>query len=106
MSVGYAWRGEPAGFVEAEDPTAHFEFARRLARLVPAWHADALCRDFDLALWFPAKGERTQPALDICGRCTVRLECLEEAIADPSLDFGIRGGMSANARKARRKVQP
>ena len=52
---------------------------------LPAWHADALCAEFDLEPWFPTKGQSNQPALD-----------------DPTLDFGLRGGMTANARKLAR----
>lgn len=70
---------------------------------IPAWHDDALCRDFDLNLFFPTRGEQAQPALDICGRCAVRVDCLAEALDDPTLDYGIRGGQTAAARKNARR---
>jgi hypothetical protein len=73
---------------------------------LPDWRSAAACREFDLDLWFPRKGERNQPALDVCGRCIVRLECLDEALDDPTLDFGIRGGTTANARRVARRSRP
>jgi WhiB family redox-sensing transcriptional regulator len=63
----------------------------------------AACAGEPVDGFFPEKGGSNRLALQICGRCPVRAECLDEALADPSLDHGIRGGMSANARKARRR---
>ena len=97
--------GDPAEIVTAFDrDEQHREFVRLLDRLTPDWHADAECSDFDTDLWFPAKGQSSRPAYDICGRCPVRDECLAEALADVSLDHGIRGGLSVAARKQRRKT--
>jgi hypothetical protein len=76
---------------------------RRLVDSLPAWHRDSLC--LDLELWYPGRGQPNQPALDICGRCPVRRESLAEAIEDTSLDHGIRGGMTANARVTARKAR-
>ena len=96
-------RGDPLDHVAGE---ATFDLDRLLRDLSPAWHADALCKEHDLELWFPTKGQRPQRALEICGRCAVRAECLAEALADPELDHGIRGGMTVAARKQRRKANP
>lgn len=74
-----------------------------IASLRAPWTRDALCIEFDLALWFPTRGQPNQPALDICGRCPVRLPCLAEALDDPDLDHGIRGGATAQARQAMRR---
>ena len=97
----------------ADDPadilTAEVRPSPLLAAIVaslPAWHADALCREFDLVLWFPPKGGSNRPALDVCGCCTVRLECLGEALDDETLDHGVRGGYSANSRKVGRRSRP
>jgi WhiB family redox-sensing transcriptional regulator len=76
---------------------------RLLASWMPAWHAEALCRGHDPGPWFPRKGESNQPALEVCGKCPVRAVCLTEALDDPKLDFGIRGGATANARKTMRR---
>ena len=98
------WRGDPADIVVEFDPRASARaFADWIATLTPRWHRDALCREHpDLTLWFPAKGQPTRPALEICARCPVRAECLAEALADPELDHGVRGGMTARARTALR----
>lgn len=81
-----------------------FDLVGFIQRLTPDWHADALCREFDSSLWFPGRGQRNDPALDICGRCAVRVECLDEALEDSSLDHGIRGGLTVAARQQRRKI--
>jgi len=74
-----------------------------IASLRAPWMRDALCIEFDTALWFPGRGQSNQPALDICARCSVRLECLAEALDVPDLDHGIRGGATANARQVMRR---
>ena len=96
-------RGDPAEIATA-DADASMQFLQRIAASQPAWKIDAACVGTDLELWFPITGQRAQPALDICGRCAVRADCLTEALADPALDYGIRGGMTATARKQRRKT--
>lgn len=79
------------------------DLRRYLAALFPAWHRDAACAGSDLALFFPAKGGSNREALELCGMCSVREECLAEAMADEALDWGVRGGLTAQARKARRR---
>jgi WhiB family redox-sensing transcriptional regulator len=78
---------------------------KRIAERSPAWLDDAACRDIEIDIFFPGNGERAQPALEICGRCPVRAECLAEAMDDPTLDHGIRGGMTSAARKQARKAR-
>ncbi len=97
------WRGDPQDILAAGtlDPG---ELIRRLVPPAPAWTADALCREFDLSLFFPELGQPARHALEICGACPVRQPCLDEAIADTTLDHGIRGGMSARARVAHRRA--
>lgn len=70
----------------------------------PAWMRDALCREYPHVSFFPEKGEGAGPALQVCGRCLVMLDCRAWAIADPSLDHGVLGGMTAQTRKAARKL--
>lgn len=93
---------DPGDLLAAQD-----EAAERVARLVAAmrasWQRDALCAESVVDLWFPGAGQPSSPALEICGRCSVRTECLAEALADPDLDHGIRGGATANARKLMRR---
>ena len=98
-----AWRGDPQEIVTARAMTPG-ELIRALIPPPPEWHRDALCREFDTSLWFPDKGQPAQPALDICGRCPVRPECLNTALGDITLEFGVWGGMSARARAAHRRA--
>ena len=79
-------------------------FLRALVDAQPAWRREALCRDMGTAIFFPARGQSSKPALAVCGPCPVRAECLAEAI-DEELEFGIRGGLTARARVASRKAQ-
>jgi WhiB family redox-sensing transcriptional regulator len=102
--------GTHSRIIHSTDSTAgvHGEARHYLRRLfaswLPDWHDEALCRESDdMAPWFPTRGQSNQPALDICGRCPVRNECLTEAIADPTLDHGVRGGATANDRKTMRR---
>lgn len=85
----------------------------------PEWHEYAACagmpqdhmfflpdRDFDTAQQFRhiRNAERNLPGLKVCQGCLVRKQCLEEALSDPRLDVGIRGGMtSLERRQIRRK---
>ena len=78
----------------------------------------ALCAQSDPEQWFPTN-ETPQAALlphdgdevaqrtaakakAICARCTVRLECLQEAM-DNKIDHGIWGGLSVKERRKLRK---
>jgi WhiB family redox-sensing transcriptional regulator len=56
------------------------------------WVKQGRCYDKPelLPLFFPARGERTE-AKDLCAECEVRVECLEYAVAHPSLQ-GVWGG--------------
>ncbi len=60
------------------------------------WRADAACRDADLDLFFPEKGEHGLAAKRICARCPVLTDCLEFALTTRAT--GIWGGMTDNER--------
>lgn len=62
----------------------------------PYWRDEALCREVDLELFFPRKGER--PARSICARCPVQPECLDEAL-DARIRWGIWGGTTERDRR-------
>lgn len=75
------------------------------------WQADAACRDTPWDLWFgppdefegpEARAARENVALAYCGRCPVRTDCLDHAIATRS-DDGIAGGMTADERRTLRR---
>jgi hypothetical protein len=71
-----------------------------VARLHPAWHADALCREYSGLSWFPERGAPSLVQRAICARCIVVVECAAAAMATPaSEDHGICAGMSPGLRK-------
>lgn len=63
------------------------------------WIADALCTQVDTELFFPEKGGNSNPAKTICTACTVRADCLTDAL-DRDERFGIWGGFSERERRA------
>lgn len=69
---------------------------------VPPWHRDAICADpafADVQFFDGPKGKARQ----LCSRCPVREECLDEALSAEAVSrlcFGIRGGLSGTERKA------
>ncbi len=70
----------------------------------PDWMRDALCREYPHVTFFPDKGQAIKPALQVCAKCICMMDCRAWAIADPSLDHGVLGGMDVQARKAARKL--
>ena len=49
---------------------------------------------------FQERIARTRRAIEVCGGCIVRRECLEEALTWPlGAQSGVRGGLSAGARR-------
>lgn len=57
------------------------------------WRADALCKEYQHLDWFPERGVPIREQLQVCGRCLVRLECLQTAL-DANERHGIWGGHS------------
>ena len=71
-----------------------------LTRLHPAWHSDALCREYSELSWFPERGASALEQGAICARCNVAVECAAAAMATPaSEDHGICAGTSPGLRK-------
>lgn len=70
----------------------------------PAWMKDALCREPAYAdvSFFIELGEDSRPAKAVCGRCLVRRECREYAVAE-GIWGGIWGGTSPGERKRLRR---
>jgi WhiB family redox-sensing transcriptional regulator len=66
--------------------------------VAPAWVEDALCAQTDPELFFPNKGCNVTIPRRVCAQCPVRTQCLEEALADSSLD-GIWGGTTPRERQ-------
>jgi WhiB family redox-sensing transcriptional regulator len=71
------------------------------------WRDQALCRDTDPELFFPVGTTGTaltqiQRAKQVCGECTVRVDCLEFALST-NQDSGVWGGLSEEERRAIRR---
>ena len=52
---------------------------RELGRVEP-WQRDAACREHPGVEFFIERGESSEPARAVCGRCLVRAECLDYAL--------------------------
>jgi WhiB family redox-sensing transcriptional regulator len=76
-----------------------------LAELIsrPAWHERAACRGADPDLFFPHRGESSEPAKGICDRCEVRSDCLSSALEHSDAQ-GIWGGLSERGRRVLRRT--
>lgn len=62
------------------------------------WQDRSLCREVDGEIFYPEKGESTQPAKRVCMGCEVRTECLSYALANREA-FGVWGGLSERERR-------
>lgn len=60
--------------------------------------ASALCREYDVSIFFPTGGSAGNKAKKICDQCSVKIECLEYAIKN-NIDYGMWGGVSERGRK-------
>lgn len=68
------------------------------------WRLVAACRDMPFDVFFPPRGEPTEPAKAVCRGCPSRADCLDEALATSSHhDFGVRGGTSTRERRGLRR---
>ena len=65
------------------------------------WRDRAACRGTDLEVFFPGRGEPTEPARRICASCPVRQPCLDYAIGH-GIVHGIWGGLTERDRRALR----
>lgn len=65
------------------------------------WRRYAECATADHNLFFPERGASTAQAKAMCGRCPVRIDCLEHSIFSGE-QFGLWGGL---AERNRRKVK-
>jgi len=69
---------------------------------VDSWMRDSLCLEFPVEWWFPARGESSKRAKEVCARCSVREECLSLAIAE-QIGEGIWGGLAPTERRQLRR---
>lgn len=69
------------------------------------WLDLAACVGTDPELFDPLPGSRDEArALAVCARCPVRSECLTDALLAGD-DHTIRGGLTADARRALRRLR-
>lgn len=73
----------------------------------PAWMDQSACGGLPTAWWFPGRHDsaarETREAYEVCNRCPVKDQCLEEALNSTRRDdFGIRGGTSERQRRGMR----
>jgi WhiB family redox-sensing transcriptional regulator len=73
----------------------------------PEWHQRAACKG-QTDVFFPARGENTEPAKQLCRTCPVQSECRAYAVdnrtvATGSELAGIWGGTSARERRRLRQ---
>ncbi|GAA1942780.1 WhiB family transcriptional regulator [Amycolatopsis minnesotensis] len=68
------------------------------------WRVSASCRDSDPDGLF-VRGAEQNKAKTVCMGCSVRTECLAEAL-DHRINFGIWGGMTERERRALLRRRP
>lgn len=71
---------------------------------VEDWPSHAACRDCDPDSLF-VQGAAQNRAKSVCGGCTVRTECLADAL-DNRIEFGVWGGMTERERRALLRRSP
>ena len=62
------------------------------------WQAEAVCRDLDTELFFPASESDAGPAQAVCATCPVAEACLEFAI-ETRQTSGVFGGLTPTERR-------
>ena len=72
---------------------------------IPTWRDDALCRGFDIGVFFPDEGDADAiaHAKDICKACPVLEDCLSYAVEHNQTD-GIWGGTTRQERRKLRRI--
>lgn len=62
------------------------------------WQLEASCSEDEQDLFFSQAKGKMDKAISICGKCSVKGECLKFAI-DEKVEFGIFGGLTPQERK-------
>lgn len=77
----------------------------RSAPLTPStWAREAACRNSDPDALF-VQGAAQNRAKRVCGGCSVRTQCLADAL-DNKVEFGVWGGMTERERRALLRRRP
>lgn len=70
----------------------------------PDWRKQAACRGMDTNIFFPTQGAASvREARAVCATCPVTNECFLASNEVFSQRYGVWGGLSSKARKAKRK---
>lgn len=69
------------------------------------YYKSALCAQTDPELFFPVKGGSSSDARRICDACTVKFECLYDALKNDYTD-GIWGGLAPKERALLKRQMP
>ena len=69
------------------------------------WRDDALCAETDPEAFFPEKGASSKDAKRVCAQCSVREQCLADALSKDE-SFGVWGGLSARERRRLKNRRP
>jgi WhiB family transcriptional regulator, redox-sensing transcriptional regulator len=67
----------------------------------PDWQRYGACRGEDIESFIPNRGGTFSTARDLCRECSVRLECLDFAMADDEI-VGMWGGTTERERREMR----
>lgn len=101
----YLWEDEKNQYAKDHPTSGNNTVSRSYAHdeeTEPIWQDYANCLGVDPELFFPARGESTKEAKEVCRGCVVREECLEQALMNTE-KFGIWGGMSERERRGLRR---
>ena len=61
------------------------------------WRLKASCLGMDTRMWYPSFGEY-EKARKICNGCSVRIECLQDAMSHENDLYGMFGGLTPSER--------
>ncbi|WP_414166740.1 WhiB family transcriptional regulator [Streptoverticillium reticulum] len=67
------------------------------------WQSDAVCSQTDPDIFFPVRGQSSEPAKEACAGCPVREPCLDYALTNRET-HGIWGGTAEHERRALRRA--
>lgn len=93
MPDNTAGASAPVRLLPVVMPEAHL-------RPLGSWRQRAICPGEDPDVFFPAHGDPGTRARQVCARCPVRSDCLDDAIVND--EWGIWGGLDREQRRALR----
>ena len=94
--LGYYWRPRQSSADDIADVMTRILLHGQVEEL--AWQDQAECQYADPESFYPDKGGSSADAKAVCMACSVRVACLEYALARDER-FGIWGGLSERQRR-------